>query len=47
MLLAGSGASDEAGYEKGEGFTVNVPWNGPGVSDGDMFAAFRCGDLQG
>jgi hypothetical protein len=38
---AGTGGPGEVGSGNGEGFTINVPWDGPGVSDGDMLAAFK------
>lgn len=39
---AGTGAAEETGEDQGAGFSVNVPWEGPGVKDGDLLAAFRC-----
>lgn len=42
-FFPGTGAAAEAGVGAGEGATVNVPWDGAGVSDADMMAAFRCG----
>ncbi|GFR41478.1 hypothetical protein Agub_g2169, partial [Astrephomene gubernaculifera] len=37
----GTGDATETGSGAGLGFTVNVPWNGSGVRDADMLAAFR------
>ncbi|GLI68719.1 hypothetical protein VaNZ11_013205, partial [Volvox africanus] len=37
----GTGDATETGSGPGVGFTVNVPWNGGGVHDEDMLAAFR------
>ena len=39
-FFPGTGAADEAGTGAGEGFTVNVPWGGPGAGDADYIAAF-------
>jgi histone deacetylase 6 len=39
-FFPGTGAADEVGTGAGEGFTVNVPWSGPGPGDGDYVAAF-------
>ncbi|PNH00299.1 Histone deacetylase 6, partial [Tetrabaena socialis] len=40
-FFPGSGAATEAGSGAGLGFTINVAWNGSGVCDADMLAAFR------
>jgi acetoin utilization deacetylase AcuC-like enzyme len=37
----GTGAACEVGEGPGEGFTVNVPWDTDGVSDGDYMAAME------
>lgn len=37
----GSGAAEEVGRGSGEGYTVNVPWQGGGVGNGDYLAAFN------
>lgn len=37
----GTGAASEVGQGVGEGFTVNVPWDTDGVSDGDYMAAME------
>lgn len=37
----GSGAVGEVGVDQGLGFTVNVPWNGPGIGNGDYLCAFN------
>jgi hypothetical protein len=39
-FFPGTGAATEAGSGAGEGFTLNVPWGGPGAGDGDYIAAF-------
>jgi hypothetical protein len=39
-FFPGTGAADEVGTGAGEGYTVNVPWSGPGPGDGDYVAAF-------
>ena len=39
-FFPGTGAADECGQGAGEGFTVNVPWEGPGPGDGDYVCAF-------
>lgn len=43
---AGTGAAGEVGRGAGEGTTVNVPWDGPGLEDGDYMAAFRWGPFH-
>lgn len=35
------GALDKVGDGRGEGFLVNIPWQGAGVGDGDYVYAFR------
>lgn len=40
-FFPGTGSSQEVGKGAGTGYTVNVPWCGPGVSDGDFLAAFQ------
>lgn len=37
----GTGAATEVGQGDGAGFTVNVPWDTDGVSDGDYMAAMQ------
>jgi acetoin utilization deacetylase AcuC-like enzyme len=37
----GTGGATEVGRGDGEGFTVNVPWDTDGVSDGDYMAAMQ------
>lgn len=37
----GTGGATEVGRGDGEGFTVNVPWDTDGVSDGDYMAAME------
>lgn len=37
----GSGAADEVGVDQGEGFSVNVAWDGPGIGNGDYLCAFN------
>lgn len=44
-FFPGTGSAREVGMGAGEGYSVNVPWDGPGVSDADMMAAFRCDRL--
>ena len=36
----GTGSALKVGTGAGEGFTVNVPWNGGGIRNGDYIAAF-------
>lgn len=38
---AGTGSPRKVGAGAGEGFNVNVGWDGPGVEDGDYMAAFK------
>lgn len=37
----GTGSADEVGLGAGEGFTVNVPWAGKDMGNGDYIAAFH------
>lgn len=37
----GTGAVDDVGTDEGEGFTVNVPWNGADMGNGDYLSAFN------
>lgn len=37
----GTGSVDEVGLGAGEGFTVNVPWAGKDMGNGDYIAAFH------
>lgn len=37
----GTGSARKVGSGFGEGKNVNVPWDGPGVEDGDYMAAFE------
>lgn len=37
----GTGAVDEVGYGHGTGFTVNVPWDGPDMTNGDYMGALH------
>lgn len=37
----GTGAATEVGRGKGEGFTVNVPWETDGMCDSDYMAAME------
>jgi len=41
QFFPGTGAAEEVGLGIGQGFTVNVPWSGPGVGDADIMAAFQ------
>ncbi|GBF97132.1 histone deacetylase [Raphidocelis subcapitata] len=39
-FFPGTGAAADAGTGAGEGFSLNVPWSGPGAGDGDYISAF-------
>ncbi|KAJ9505124.1 hypothetical protein QJQ45_025423, partial [Haematococcus lacustris] len=41
LFFPGTGAAAEVGHGGACGYTVNIPWNGPGAQDGDYLAAFR------
>ena len=40
-FFPGSGAADEVGRGSGKGYTVNVPWDCAGATDGDYITAFN------
>ena len=44
LLLAGTGAPDECGIERGVGYSVNIAWSSnlqPPMADAEYLAAFR------
>lgn len=40
QFYPGTGGASEVGYGKGEGFTLNVPWDAADMQNGDYLAAF-------
>lgn len=40
-FFPGTGAADEVGCGQGKGYTVNIPWDSCGATDGDYMAAFN------
>jgi len=40
-FFPGSGAADEVGHGNGKGYTVNIPWDCAGATDGDYITAFN------